>query len=88
METDISFLRSEQLKVKLFTSPPGGSLRPYDSPNICSGISHLKTVTLSDILVTRLCLAHTHTHAYVIVITSLFLDFFSLAFSPIFTFDF
>ena len=49
-------------------------LRPYDSPNLCLGIYRPKTVTLSDILVTRLSLAHTHTlcNSYYFVLFRIF----------------
>ena len=69
-----STLRSEQLKVKMFASPPGESLHPYDSLNLHFWISRPQTVSLSDILVTRL--SHIHTHAYVMVITLLFFRIF------------
>ena len=49
---------------------------PTTPPNLRFGISCPKTVTLSDILVTRLSLSRSHTHAFVILITSLLLDFF------------
>ena len=50
------------LKVKVVTSPPGerAAYVPMTPPKLRFGISHPKTVTLSDILVTRLSLVHTH----------------------------
>ena len=90
-------LCSQQLKVKVFASEPRESLCPYDSPNVRAGSSRPRTVSLSDILVTSLCLAHTHTllsntislsdilvaytHAYVIPIKLLFWNTFRLPFT-------